>query len=62
MIYRSPRLYRLAMSVLDRERKRRDQLVVDAIAPGSSVVDLCCGDASIAPGSSVRAAAMSAST
>jgi trans-aconitate methyltransferase len=49
LIYRSPALYRLAMSVLDRERKRRDRLVVDAIAPGSSVVDLCCGDASIAP-------------
>jgi len=50
LIYRSPRLYRLAMSVLDRERERRDRLVVDAIAPGSSVVDLCCGDASVAPG------------
>ena len=49
LIYRSPTLYRLAMSVLDRERARRDRLVVDAIAAGSSVVDLCCGDASIAP-------------
>jgi trans-aconitate methyltransferase len=49
LVYRSPALYRLAMSVLDRERAHRDRLVVDAIAPGSSVVDLCCGDASIAP-------------
>jgi SAM-dependent methyltransferase len=48
LIYRSPTLYRLAMSVLDRERARRDRLVVDAVAAGSSVVDLCCGDASIA--------------
>jgi trans-aconitate methyltransferase len=48
LVYRSPALYRLAMRVLDSDRKAREQLVVDAIAPGSAVVDLCCGDAPLA--------------
>jgi trans-aconitate methyltransferase len=49
LVYRSPALYRLAMRVLDGDRGARERLVVDAIAPGSSVVDLCCGDAALAP-------------
>jgi trans-aconitate methyltransferase len=47
LVYRSPTVYRAAMAVLDRVRAERNRVVVDAVAPGSSVVDLCCGDAAI---------------
>jgi trans-aconitate methyltransferase len=49
LIYQHVELYRLAMWLLYRGR-RADvrQLIVDAIPPGASVVDLCCGDCFIA--------------
>ena len=50
LIYRHVHLYRLAMWLLyRRERDRERDRVLAAIAPGSSVVDLCCGDCRIAP-------------
>jgi trans-aconitate methyltransferase len=49
LIYRDVRLYRLSMWLLYRgERDRERELVVGAVPPGASVVDLCCGDCSIA--------------
>ena len=48
-VYRSAGVYRLAMSVLEgREGAARRRLIADAIPQGSSVLDLCCGDARIA--------------
>jgi hypothetical protein len=50
LIYRNVWLYRLAMYVLYRSRYReRYEMVADEIPPGSNVVDICCGDAPIAP-------------
>ena len=49
LVYRSPRLYRLAMRILDPHGGDDLRVVGDAIAPGSSVIDLCCGDAALAP-------------
>ena len=49
LVYRSPRLYRLAMRLLDPSRAEDLRIVSGAIEPGSSVLDLCCGDAAIAP-------------
>src|SRR5215208_4725382 len=49
LVYRSPRLYRLAMRILDPHAADDLRLVVDAIEPGSEVLDLCCGDATLAP-------------
>src|SRR5215218_9624621 len=49
LVYRSPRLYRLAMRILDPHAADDLRLVADAIEPGSDVLDLCCGDAAIAP-------------
>ena len=48
-IYRSALLYRAAMTVLEgTEGARRRRRIVESIPPGSTVVDLCCGDARIA--------------
>jgi SAM-dependent methyltransferase len=49
LVYRSPRLYRLAMRLLDPSRADDLRVVSGAIEPGSSVLDVCCGDAAIAP-------------
>lgn len=50
LVYRSARMYRLAMRILERGADaQRRRTVADAIEPGSSVVDLCCGDAALGP-------------
>jgi SAM-dependent methyltransferase len=49
LVYRSPRLYRWAMRILDPASGHDLRFVAEAIEPGSSVLDLCCGDAAIAP-------------
>jgi Methionine biosynthesis protein MetW len=50
LVYRSARVYRLAMRILERgEGARRLKIIAEAIEPGSAVVDLCCGDARLAP-------------
>src|SRR5215204_1239775 len=48
LVYRNPRLYRLAMRLLDRHADEDLRMVADRIEPGSHVLDLCCGDAAIA--------------
>lgn len=50
MIYRSTIVYRLTMVLLYRRSYRRKYaMVAELIEPGSSVVDLCCGDCAIEP-------------
>src|SRR5215212_6680682 len=49
LVYRSPRLYRLAMRLLEPHAADDLRLVAGAIEPGADVLDLCCGDAAIAP-------------
>jgi len=50
LIYRSARVYRLTMRILERgEDTQRLKVIAEAIEPGSAVVDLCCGDAKLAP-------------
>lgn len=46
LIYRSPALYELAMlGLYGRHYSARYRALADLIAPGSSVLDLCCGPA-----------------
>lgn len=50
LVYRSARMYRLSMRLLEgRAAAHRLKVIVEAIEPGWSVLDLCCGDAAIAP-------------
>src|SRR5215207_1497686 len=49
LVYRSPRLYRLAMRILDPSSPGDLRVVAEAVDSGSSVLDLCCGDAALAP-------------
>jgi SAM-dependent methyltransferase len=49
LVYRSPRLYRLAMRILDPSSPDDLRVVAAAVEPGSSVLDLCCGDAALGP-------------
>lgn len=49
LVYRSAFVYRLAMTLLEgREGADRRRRIAGSIPAGSSVVDLCCGDARIA--------------
>jgi len=49
LLYRGALAYRLAMMLLEgRERTHRYRWIVAAIPAGSTVVDLCCGDAWLA--------------
>src|SRR5947209_5388415 len=49
LVYRRAFIYRVAMTVLEgREGAERRRRIAGSIAAGSSVVDLCCGDARIA--------------
>ncbi|HLY36928.1 MAG TPA: class I SAM-dependent methyltransferase [Candidatus Binatia bacterium] len=49
LLYRSEGAYRIAMMLLEgSERAQRHRRISTAIAAGSTVVDLCCGDASLA--------------
>src|SRR6266542_5817402 len=49
LVYRSPTVYRWAMRILDPASAEDLRVVAEVIEPGSSVIDLCCGDAAIAP-------------
>lgn len=49
LVYRNALVYRLAMTVLEgREGAERRRRIAESVPEGSSVVDLCCGDARIA--------------